>query len=122
MTNRSDPVPRWPYAILLGLHLVAVLTGPALYLVAVAPNGWSFEGAPDANIGGALAIMWTALFALPWSVPVWMAGDIDGWTGNVNELVYTALALLNVLLHAGLARWHHRRAVRRSQPTGELRR
>lgn len=116
MDTSEQPVPRGPYVLLPVLHLLFALSGPVYYLAAVAGDGWSLEGGlPDANIGAGLAIMWTALFGLPWSIPIWMIADLDAWSGNVNELVYAALALLNVALHAALMRWLYRRVVRRSQ-------
>ena len=104
---------RWPYWIAgPSIHLALALTGPVFYVIAIAPNNWSLEGSPDANIGAGLAIFLTAAFALPWSIPVFMGYDIDALGGNQNEAIYASLALMNVALHAALARAFSRRAVR----------
>ena len=105
-------VGRWPYWITPSIHLALALTGPLLYVVAVAPHNWSLEGSPDANIGAGFAIIITAVFGLPWSIPVFAAYDLDSLGGNQTELLYASLALLNVALHAALARAFYRRAVR----------
>ncbi len=98
-----------------GLHLLAALSGPAYYVAAVAPYGFDINGSPDANIGAGLAIGWTALWGLPWSIWPWRAENIDS-----PEPVFAACALLNVALVAAAAWWLYRSSVRRGTRSGTV--
>ncbi len=118
MSDKSVHPPavlRWPYAVVPGLHLLAALSGPAYYLLAVAPYGFDINGSPDANIGAGLAIGWTAVWGLPWSIWPLRVENIDS-----PEPVLAAFALLNVALVAAVAWWLYRSSVRRGTPTGTV--
>lgn len=92
-----------------------VSIGPALYAPAIALTvhvllvigvlGWIFlsesEPTPDANIGTGIGLLGMSGLALPWSAPaVW------GTPERISDLgaaaLLTALALGNVVIHAGL--------------------
>lgn len=103
-TASSTHPARWPYVIVPALHLLAALSGPVYYLYATS--------APviGANIGAGLALMWTAGWGLPWSVVPWNA---TGVTDQGAFMTFTACALLNVVLVAGLFFLLYRRAAAR---------
>jgi hypothetical protein len=96
--------PRWPYVLVPVLHLLAALTGPAYYLYAISVP------VIGANIGAGLGLMWTAGWGLPWSLVPFNATG----TSNQQDLVaFTACALFNVALVAGLFFVLYRRAATR---------
>jgi hypothetical protein len=111
----SSHPPRWPYALVPALHLLAALSGPIAYLYATSVP------VIGANIGAGLALMWTAAWGLPWSVVPWNA------TGTTNQeafVAFSACALLNVGLVAALFFLLYRRPAARmtSQAKMPLRR
>lgn len=110
MSMRSTPKPRlWPYLTPPALLLLLVLTGPAFYGLSAASSG-SPEASPDANIGTGLAMIWTAVCGLPWSVWPWMSGGVETMSSHVKELIFTVCALINVGLLAAFTLWLRRRA------------
>jgi hypothetical protein len=92
--------PRWTSLLVAGGLLLA-LSGPAYYLYATS------QPVIGANIGAGFAMMWTALWGLPWSIWPWMS--LDRPVGNDSEeLAFFACALVNVALLC-LVTWRGRR-------------
>jgi hypothetical protein len=102
-TQTSTPPRRWPYVTLPVLFLLGALTGPAYYLYATSVP------VIGANIGAGLALMWTAGWGLPWSLVPWNA---SGSTAQDDFVAFTACALFNVILIAGLSILLYRRSAR----------
>jgi hypothetical protein len=92
----------------LGGHLLLALSGPAYMFVAE-----YFYSTPDANIGYGLGLIWAAFWGLPWSL--WPFFATDRVSVPVDIGVYTACALLNVALHAGVWVWLLRRERRQQR-------
>lgn len=113
MDKVSERPKRWPYAAVPLLWLLGALSGPAYYLVAVAPYGYKLNGSPDANIGAGLGVMWTAAWGWPWSLRPWNDLNIGLLSPDRSMLVFAACALLNVVLvavvFAALYRYTRRR-------------
>jgi hypothetical protein len=109
---RKDPSskpPLWPYLVFPASFLLLVLAGPAYYWLSVAQYG-TLESAPDANIGAALGIMWTAIWGLPWSAWPWTSSTVEQWSGHATEAIFVACALFNVVLLTVFMFWLRRRA------------
>jgi hypothetical protein len=93
------------------LFSIGALVGPAYYLYATA------QEVVDANIGAGLAMMWTALWGLPWSIWTW--NNPPGNNGT-EEAIYTACALFNVVLVTLVMCWLRRRAIRATRQSAHL--
>lgn len=93
--------------VLLYLHLGFALSGPAFAFLSA-----YFYSTPDANIGYGLGLLWAAVWGLPWSIWPLMT---DSASIPVQIAVFTACALLNVVLHAGVWAWLLRRRRARQQ-------
>jgi hypothetical protein len=87
----------WPFLIFPAILLLLVLAGVAFYWVSVVQYG-TLESSPDANIGAALGIMWTAFWGLPWSLLPWTSSTVEQWSGHATEAIFVACALINVVL------------------------
>jgi hypothetical protein len=88
-TNQSTKTARlmdWGVPALL---LALVLIGPAIYLDATI-------GA-DENIWEGMGLLWTAMWGVPWSLPI-VFGIVPIESGNLAVALFTACALLNVLI------------------------
>ena len=82
---------RWTYLLVAG-GLLAI-SGPAYYLYATS------QPVIGANIGADFAMMWTALWGLPWSIWPWTS--LNQAVGNDSqELAFIACALVSVALLA----------------------
>jgi hypothetical protein len=98
---------RWTYLLVAG-GLLAI-SGPAYYLYATS------QPVIGANIGAGFAMMWTALWGLPWSIWPWMS--LNQAIGNDSqELAFIACALVNVAL-LGLMTWRGRRRASQTAET-----
>ena len=104
-TARSS---RRAYLPVAGLLLLAV-SGPAYYLYATS------QPVIGANIGAGLAMMWSVLWGLPWSIWPWTSLDRPA-SDDTQELALFVCALVNVAL-LGLVIWWRRRRARSTAAT-----
>lgn len=107
-THKATHPRRWPYVTVPVLFLLGALTGPAYYLYATSVP------VIGANIGAGLALMWTAGWGLPWSLVPW---NVSGTTVPYHFVAFTACALFNVIVVAGLSFLLYRRAARARSAT-----
>jgi hypothetical protein len=108
---REDPglkLTLWPYLVFPAIFFLLVMTGPAYYWLSVIEYG-TLESAPDANIGAALGIMWTAIWGLPWSAWPWTSSTVEQWSGHATEAIFVACALVNAVLLTVFMLWLRRR-------------
>jgi hypothetical protein len=84
--------------------LLVALSGPVFYLIAMSRSA-------DGNIGAGLAIMWTGVWGLPWSIWPFLTGNAPG---TDLALSFLACALVNVALLGSWMWWRWRRATARS--------
>lgn len=81
---------------------VLAMSGAAYYLYATS------QPVIGANIGAGLAMMWTALWGLPWSIWPWKSLDGPA-SDDTQEIALFACVLVNVAL-LGLVTWWRRRS------------
>jgi hypothetical protein len=75
-------------------YLLVAVSGPVYYLFAM-------QQSTDGNIGAGIALMWTALWGLPWSIWPWMTSSALGFELGV---IFFSCALVNVAL-VGMMMW-----------------
>lgn len=85
-STKTARITDWAVPALL---IALVLVGPAIYL----------DGTigPDENIWAGLGLGWTAVWGVPWSLPV-IFGAVPVASGIIEVTLFTACALLNVLI------------------------
>lgn len=86
-------------------YFVVAISGPASYLGAMSQS-------VDGNIGAGFAMIWTAVWGLPWSIGAWMSADVP--FGDNQELKFFGCAVVNVALLGWMMWWRWRRDASRS--------
>ena len=80
-------------------YLLISMSGPVYYLFAM-------QQSTDGNIGAGIALLWTAVWGLPWSLWPWMTSSALGFELGV---LFFGCALVNVALLGMLMRRRWRR-------------
>jgi hypothetical protein len=102
--SRAEQRSRSSYLLPPFGYLLVALSGPVSYLIAMSRSA-------DGDIGAGLAILWTGVWGLPWSIWPWTSGNT---LGSGLALSFLACALVNVGLLSSLMWWRWRRATAKS--------
>jgi hypothetical protein len=94
---------RWPYVVGPLAFVAGAASGPVAFVLSVR------NPEPDAGLASGLALMWTGLWGLPWSVVPFNIDALNGQRLWTSAIAFAACAGLNVVLVTWLARRQYRR-------------